>query len=376
VGTYSGNPYQSISTDPNYIAAGVPNAPLGPDVGILPICCPDSSQGRQQLPLAAIMGYPEANKTLKRGYIQSWNLIFEHKLPGEMVTSIGYVGTHSVNGFGFLQINASQIPGSGEDGQPLYAKYGRTGDTMVWDGRFGSNYHALQATLNRRFTEGLFLKGSYTYSHAIGEAEYSDWTGDGGLFQATAYRYRNRASTQFNIPHMLQLAYVYELPLGVGKKWVQNGAAAAVLGGWQINGIFSAYQGRMFTLSASGSSLNMPGNIQTPDQIKDKVEILGGLGDTPYFDIDAFARVTEVRFGNVGRNTMRGPAVVNMDFSLFRKFKITEALDLEFRAESFNITNTPHFGNPNGNRNSSNFGKILSDANDPRTWRLGLRLTF
>jgi hypothetical protein len=375
VGTYSGiNGYQPITTDPNYVAAGIPNAPLGSDVGILTICCPDRSTGRQQLPLSAVMGYPEANKELKRGYIQSWNLIVEHKLPGELVTTVGYVGSASVNGFVFTELNAADVPGSGEDGRPLFARFGRTADTMVWNGRTHSNYHSMQATLNRRFTGGLFLKGAYTYSHAIGEAEYSDWTSY--TWNAPSAYGRNKASTAFNIPHMLQMAYVYELPMGAGKKWAQTGAAKAILGGWQFNGIFSAYQGRQFNLSASGSSLNMPGNAQTPDQIKDEVAILGGLGDTPYFDIDAFARVSEVRFGNVGRNAMRGPARVNMDLSLFRKFQLTEELGMEFRVETFNLTNTPHFGNPNGNRNSSNFGKILSDANDPRSFRFGLRFAF
>ena len=71
---------------------------------------------------------------------------------------------------------------------------------------------------------------------------------------------RNRASAANNIPHMFQLGYVYELPFGDGKKWATSGVAKAVLGGWQINGIFSAYQGRQFTLSASGAALNMPGN--------------------------------------------------------------------------------------------------------------------
>ncbi len=375
VGTYSGiNGYQPVTTDPNYVKAGIPNAPLGPDVGILSICCPDPTKGRQQLPLAAVMGYPAANQELKRGYIESWNLTFEHKLPGEMVTSIGYVGTQSINGFAFLELNATQTPGTGDEGRPLYAEFGRTGDTMQWDGRTHSSYHSMQVTLNRRFVGGLFLKGAYTYSHAIGEAEYSDWTGY--TWNAPIAFSRNKASTAFNRPHMLQLAYVYELPFGAGKSFATNGAAKAILGDWQINGIFSAVQGGQYTLSASGSSLNMSGNAQTPDQIKSDIPVLGGLGDSPYFDISAFARVTDVRFGNVGRNTMRGPARVNMDFSLFRTFKFTERLGMQFRAEMFNLTNTPHFGNPNGNRNSSNFGKITSDANDPRSVRFGLRFAF
>ena len=73
---------------------------------------------------------------------------------------------------------------------------------------------------------------------------------------------------------------------------------------------------------------------------------------------------------------MRGPGAVNMDFSLFRTFKLTEKFKMQFRAEAFNVSNTPHFGNPNGNVNSSNFGKILSDANDPRSFRFGLRFAF
>ena len=82
------NGYQPITTDPNYVAAGVPNEPLGSNVGILPICCPDISTGRVPVPNSAEMGYPVANQELKRGYIQSWNFIIEHKLPGEFLTRL------------------------------------------------------------------------------------------------------------------------------------------------------------------------------------------------------------------------------------------------------------------------------------------------
>ncbi|MBO0799226.1 MAG: TonB-dependent receptor, partial [Blastocatellia bacterium] len=352
------NGYQPVTTDPNYVTAGVPNSPLGSNVGILPICCPDLSAGRIQLPLANEMGYPVANSELHRGYIQSWNLILQTKLPGELVTSIGYVGTAEVNGFAFLDINASQIPGSGNDGRPLYSQFGRTATTREWDGRTHSNYHSLQITIDRRLTGGLFLKGAYTYSHAIDQADYSDWTEFS--WNALSEFGRNRATSSSSIPHIFQLGTVYELPFGAGKKFAQSGAAKKVLSGWQLNGIFSAYAGRPYTLTASDASLNMPGNLQTPDQVMAKVKKLGLVGDDgTWFDTSAFAIPTGANFGNVGRNTMYGPGVVNLDLSLFREFKLSERFSLQFRAESFNFTNTPHFSNPNSDINSDNFGKIL-----------------
>lgn len=374
------NGFQPVTTDPNYVAAGVPNRPLGGSVGILPICCPDISTGRVPLPSAIETGYPVANRELHRGYIQSWNLIIEKKLPGEFVTSIGYVGTASVNGFAFLDINASQIPGSGNDGRPLYTKFGRTATTREWDGRTHSNYHSLQASVDRRLTGGLFLKASYTYAHAIDIADYSDWTEF--RWNALSVFDRNRATASFSIPHTFQFGAIYELPFGEGKMLAQHGAAAAVLGGWQLNSIFSAYKGRPYTLSASDATLNMPGNFQTPDQVKADVQKLGKVGDDgTWFDVSAFARPTGARFGTVGRNTMRGPGVVNLDLSLFRTFTLTERFNLQVRAESFNISNTPHFSNPNASVNSQNFGRILSTQSADamgrsREFRFGLRLGF
>lgn len=381
VASFSGvNGFQPVTTSPGYVAAGVPNAPLGPTVGIPSICCPDISTGRVPLPLVAETGYPVANQQLHRGYIQSWNLVVERKLPADLVASLGYVASKSVRGFAFLDVNASQIPGSGDEGRPLFETFGRTTATREWDGRTSSIYHSLQASLNRRFSNGLLLKGAYTFSKAIDDATYSDWTEF--LWNASSQFDRNRALASHDIPHNFQFAFVYELPFGSTKKWATTGTTSKILGGWQLNGLLAAYSGRPFTLSASDSSLNMPGNAQTPDQIKEKVEIFGNVGDDgTYFDTTAFARVTEVRFGNVGRNTMRGPGVVNLDASLFRNFSLTDKFQLQFRAEAFNVTNTPHFANPNGNVNSANFGRVLgtqsADAmGQSREFRFGLRLGF
>jgi hypothetical protein len=381
VAEFSGvNGFQPVTTDRAYVAAGVPNAPLGPNVGIPSICCPDIEKGRVPLPGVAETGYPKANSMLHRGYIQSWNLTIERKLPWELLGSIGYVGTASVRGFAFLDINAGQIPGAGDEGRPLFEPFGRTTATREWDGRTHSIYHAFQATLNRRMANGLLLKGAYTFSKAINEADYSDWTEF--EWNALSQLSRNRALAGYDIPQNFQMAFVYELPFGTGKPWVNTGTASKVLGGWQMNGVFAAYSGRPFTLSASDTSLNMPGNRQTPDQVKQNVEIFGNVGDDgTYFDTTAFARVTDVRFGNVGRNTMRGPGVVNLDLSLFRTFKMAGRYQLQVRAEAFNATNTPHFDNPNGNVNSSNFGRVLGLQGDDaigasRQFRFGLRFSF
>ena len=378
------NGYQPVTTDPTYVADGIPNAPLGPNVGIPSIFGFDINKGRVPLPNAAETGYPAANQLMRRGYIQSWNLIVEHKFPGEMVASIGYVGSRSVRDFAFRNINTGEIPGADVNGQPLYVKFGRTASTRLWDGMLGSNYHSMQVSLNRRMTSGLLLKGAYTWSHAIDMADYSDWTQP--RWMSNLGWGRNRANATYNQPQVLQLAYAYEFPFGSGKKWLTNGAGKAVLGGWQLNGIFSAFQGRYFTLSASGSSLGMPEpdhGQQTPDQVGPLV-YTGCVGSDPgcrFFDISSFRPVTDVRFGTVGRNTMRGPGVVNMDTSLFRTFKLTERFDLQFRAEAFNLSNTPHFNNPNGNANSGNFGRVTSiqtawGYGRSREFRFGLRVGF
>jgi hypothetical protein len=318
---------------------------------------------------------------LRRGYIQSWNFILEHKFPGELVTTVGYVGSRSVRDFAFRDINTGQVIGGGLDGKLLYTRFGREAATRQYDGMLGSSYNSLQVSVNRRMTAGLLLKAAYTYSKAIDMASYSDWTEV--TWPSDVAWGRNRANAAFNIPQNLQVGFAYELPFGSGKKYATSGASSAIFGGWQLNGIFSAFQGRYFTLSASGASLDMPGNAQTPDQVGEIVH-KGCIGSDPgctFFDTSAFKPVTEVRFGNVGRNTMRGPGVVNMDLSLFRTFKLTERFDLQFRAEGYNLSNTPHFNNPSGNANSSRFGQVTSTNTNwaygrSREFRFGLRLGF
>jgi hypothetical protein len=227
---------------------------------------------------------------------------------------------------------------------------------------------------------------TYTFSKAIGYADQSD---SGLTFHSVSQWARNRALAGFDRTHNLQIFGVYELPFGAGKRWATDGPASWLAGGWQFNAVMSKISGTPFTVTSAGTSLNAPGNTQTADQVKAKVKILGGIGrGDSYFDPTAFAPVTAVRYGNVGRNTLRGPGVFNLDASLFRNFKLTEKWALQFRSEVFNLTNTPAFNNPGANAsgptrnadgsiiNTNGFSEITSAQGTERQFRFALKLLF
>jgi hypothetical protein len=179
---------------------------------------------------------------------------------------------------------------------------------------------------------------------------------------------------------MFQLGFVAELPFGKNG----SGGLNAIVKGWSLNGVASYVTGAPFTVTASGASLNAPGNSQTADLVGAPNK-LGGIGSgNPYYDPSAWAPVTEVRFGNTGRNTVRGPGAANLDLSLFRVFPIGKRFNLQARIESYNLTNTPYFGGPcnaggagcpNGSVNSSGFMTITS-ASGERSFSVAMRLAF
>ena len=343
-------------------------------VGIPPICCPDISTGVIPLPPQALERSVGPGE-LKRGYIESWNLVVERKLPANFLVSVGYVGTQTVHQFADLNVNAS-LPGTGQAGQPFNKPLfgNRTAETDFWQGYLSANYNALQVSINRQFSKGLLVKGAYTYSKAI---DYTDDDGWAGLtWNDTSILRRNRAQAGYNTPHIFQLAYVYELPVGKGKEWANSGGVAtAILTGWQTGGIFSAISGQPFSLTSS-ATLNAVGQTQTPNQVG-PVKRLGGVGTgQPFYDPSAFGDPAINTYGTVGRNTLLGPGSVNLDFSLFRTFKFAERIDLQFRVDAANLFNSPHFNNPNGGLGSGDFLTITSAKNDERQFRLGLRLAF
>ncbi len=341
--------------------------------GIPPVFGPDISTGVVTLPNVADMRTPYKG-LIHRGYTQSWNFTLERKLPQDVVVTAGYVGTQSTHLLADRNINTDG-PGQGYEGLPYHSLFGRDISTNMWDGYLSSNYHSLQTSVNKRFSKGLLLKGAYTWSKALDMTDDDGWAGVSWNWSG-AFR-RNYAPAGFDRRHVFQMGWVYDLPLGKGKQWVNSGPAQYIVGGWQVNGLMSSYTGTPFTVYGPGGSLNAQGgNAQTADQINPVVARPGLVGSSgTYYDPTAYASVTDVRFGTSGRNVLRNPGVWNTDLSVNRTFPITERMTLTFRTEFFNFPNTSHFGSPNNSVNSQNFMRIYS-AFGERQIRFGLRLGF
>jgi len=345
---------------------------------------PDISSGKLVLP--ATVGTETYPEKFDRGYIQSFNLSVQREVGTRFTVQAAYVGSRAIRQTARININAAQGVGLGNAGRALYSKGGKIGTINMTTPYNTANYNSLQTQVTRRLSDTSMLGLSYTFSKAINFADNSD---SGLTWNWVEMRSRNRAVAGFDRPHNLQIYGVYELPLGKGKKWGAEGWAAHILGGWQLNGIYSAQSGTPFTVGSSGASVNSPGNSQTADQVKvtvDKPKLVGR--GTSWFDPYAFMPVTAVRFGTVGRNNMRGPGLSNLDASLFRDFQVMERLKMQFRMEVFNVTNTPAFGTPGTDAsaptraadgtitNLNNYSSITSALATERQIRLALKLIF
>jgi hypothetical protein len=348
--------------------------------GLPPVEEPALGDGILDVPLtAAVTSFDNENAV--RGYIQSWNLTLERRW-GSWITSAGYVATRSVNQLVNLDQNWSPING-GNAGRQLFQKFGRSVGTALHGSLGTAKYDSLQLRADRRFAGGYQLGFNYTWGHGRG---YSDEdSGDGPQRVRIPWLHDlNYGRLNQDRRHNFNMSFIAELPFGRGKRWAQEGVLNYLLGGWQFNGLLTRMTGRPFTVTDSDGTLNAPGSSQFGDCIGTPVK-LGETGvGSHYYDPAAFARVpsAERRFGTCGVNSLTGPALFTMDTGVFRRFQVNERVDLQFRAEVFNLTNTPHFSTPTNGVNSGSFMQANSIENtgregiDERTIRFGLRIGF
>jgi hypothetical protein len=299
--------------------------------------------------------------------------------------TVGYVGqhgTHLVVPMPYFQrqlINGQVLPSPYLSGnRDLVSKITQiSGTASVGNQR----YDGLQAELRKRFSSGLEYGLAYTWSHGMSDA--IGYYGEGGQAGSqSAYwqnLYNQRAEwgpTYFDAKHMFVGSFFYELPVGKGKAlgagW--NRAIDAFVGGWQLGGILTMHTGFPLTVTAAdvsgtlsrGARANV---IGTPDN-SHKV----GIGNH-WLDPGAFAQPLKNTFGNEGIGSVRGPGLARFDMTLGKRFAITEAKAFEFRAEAYNLTNTPIFNGPVRNINATNFGEI-SGTQGERNMQLALKFYF
>ncbi len=261
-----------------------------------------------------------------------------------------------------------------------------------------SIYHALQVRLEKQFNNGLMFLVTYSWSKSIDNASATDdsisFLG-GGLNGATlAVQNPNdlraeRAVSVFDIPQVLQLSYVYALPVGRGKTFgtAMPAFLNSILGGWQTNGIVRIDNGRPLipglnnvqAIPTFGQRPNLTGDLGCGGRPENFTNLNDGV---IYFsNPNALGQTAPFTLGSAPRtiSNCRQPGARDTSMSLFKEFSmssIREGMRMEFRAESFNTFNHPHFAGPDGSVGSSTFGKITSTLNAPREMQFGLKLYF
>jgi hypothetical protein len=304
--------------------------------------------------------------------VMNYNLTVQQQLAGGFTADIGYVGNLGRQLPYNRELNAA-APGTGVNGLPFLIAYGRNASTSLRADGVNSNYNSLQANLTKRFSNGISFSVAYAWSKSL------DVGSNQPGFTDNLDLRRQYGPSDFDQTHLLTISHVYDLPFGKGKPFLSNGGfAAQLLSNWQLNGIYRYATGTPFTATADATACNCPGNGNFADAVA-PVQTLGGVGPgQPWVSITSFAVPGPNRFGNAGRNTIRGPHLSNYDFSLFRTFAIKERVRLEFRGEFYNLTNSPHFSNPSGNVSSGSFGIITSTLSGygNRQVQTALRVTF
>jgi hypothetical protein len=354
------------NTFPYFISQTFNGNPTAPN---LTIANPFGGSGAATISPAAIMAH------WKTGYVQSYNFGIQASPFRNVVIDIGYAG--SVSTHLPMTTNINQPTPSPTGSVASRRPYLQFGNISYLDSSASANFNSLQLLIEKRYSNGLELAASYTYSKSL------DTVGDGsGDASAPAYAFNVRGTmygpSSFNEKQRLVLSYVYELPFGAGKRYFggTKGAANGLVGGWELSGIGTFESGRPFTVLISQDRSNTGGSsIDRPILIGNPNQIAGGQTPDHWFNTAAFALPAFGTEGNVGRNTLVGPAFHEFDFSLIKNTSIREGKNVQFRAEIFNLLNHPNFDLPNNTIDSAQAGGIFT-AEASRQIQLGLKFIF
>lgn len=338
------------------------NAPLATPInrledGIPPVIVIPVSNGRvlpvSTAPYTAAYEYPHERSP----YVQQRNITVERELTKDLVLTASYVGNKGTRNMYTTNINQA-IPGPGAI--PPRRPFPDWPDISSQLDQGQSSYNALQVKVQRRLSKGFMFLAGYTYGKSL-----DDGQGESNVTQNAYNRKGDRGRSGWDMTHRFVFSSTYELPFGPGKPIGSNltGIAGKLAGGWNINGILSLSTGFPFTVSLATSVANT-GTSSRPNCIADPS--VSNPGPSLWFNPAAFATPALYSWGNCGRSIITGPGTHELDLNLEKNtyFSENRSRYLQFRVETFNLSNTPQFNNPNASIGSAIAGTI-SGAGQP-----------
>lgn len=313
-------------------------------------------------------------------YSDQWNVGIEQQLGQNTVLSLAYVGAHDLQLNLGGNRNTATTPGPGDAATVASRQPYPYITPTYYDQSIGqSKYNAFQFRLQQRATKGLSYLISYTRSKSIDVGCSGSFGAEGCSVQQPYDLNADRGVSGFDLPNVFSGSWNYDVPFGKGKSYNSgNRFVDYVLGNWSLNGIVSFYSGLPFDVSTSNGNISNTGNTTERANLALSNPYPANQGANLWLNPAAFATPPLYTYGNLGRNSLRSASTKNLDFSLFRLFPVTEHSGFEFRAEAFNLTNTPIFGTPNHTLGNPNFGVItgLRTGAAPRELQFALKFHF
>ncbi len=333
-------------------------------------------------------------------YSFQWNLSLQYELKRNTVLELAYTG---LKGDRLVsRANLNQIPFDAAVrglNQQFNRKFPNVNNAVGLDSAMGrSIYNSLLVRIEKRLSNGLNLLANYTWSKNLeinGTGGSSSFAQNGGTtFPVDSWNLKNEKGVgTLDVPHVFVSSFGYELPFGQGKRMLSGkGPLNYIFGGWQINGIFTRRSGFVTDIRTSRipAANQLFATINVPDTVLGQSIFAANAGVDQWFNPAAFSLpgtvtsstgVPITKFGTAQRRIGRGPRATNLDFSLFKNFHIVERVNVQLRAEAFNLSNTPTFFLPGANSTAltignANFGKLTSSSATGRQVQFGLKLVF
>ena len=411
-----GNLFTNLKGDPPFVAGvqNFPNQNFATGSGSLVTLGALPPPGTQPAPSASVQdgslltGITILDPNLKTPYTQSWNVGIQRQLGGGMTFEVDYVGSGSHRLFRSVDGNPPlpwlvaaahangtlppDISGGALRIAPLLGYPQVTGnlafeEPVVIRSIGNGTYNGLQNVFHKQFSHGVQFQASYTWSHAIDDAAdpLVATLGNRNIARNSFNLHEERGTSDYDLRHRLVLNYVFELPFGPGHSHFSQGFAARALGGWELSGVSTFQSGRPFDIYSSKDS-EYTGLSNRPDLIGNPAIPADALRNQTGPPITAFAVQPFGRPGNLGRNTFTGPTYYDTDLNLIKNTHISERVNLQFRAEVYNVFNRIQFDLPGTSGDTlaspGTFGQSLSTIVQPdgttsaRQIQLALKLIF